>query len=340
MSLAQGIENKSLMRNVTRVLSIIIVIGSLAAFGWVARGAFQSTENFANVRWTPFVAAIALQFVMLFVLMFLWERLLGYLWQPARDDEQNLAKSGLYTAYSRSWLARYIPGRIWALGGRALLANKVGVPVDAVARSMVFEVLFTYGIVTILGGALLLWIKVHSTLGLVLFVTGIVAFGASVLIAQRILSSSANTEGNGLWHKLLRRSSKLLIGQSQLTLPNTVWGILVYGFYSAMQLGFIVLIAASFADMNLERAVVIAGAWGISVTLGWVSFLAPVGLGVRDGLAFYLFGQVLDAPTASLIVASSRVVMIAADLVFVGAVELFAVGLNMKLARVFNASKV
>ena len=214
------------MRNASRVLSIIIVIGSLAAFGWVASRAFQSTDSFADVRWTPFAGAIVLQFVMLFVLMFIWERLLGYLWPQISRGEQNPSKPELYTAYSRSWLARYIPGRIWAVGGRALLGSKVGVPMDVVARSMVFEVLFTYGIVTILGGALLLWAEVHLALGLLLLLTGLVAFGVSVLIAQRILTKGVDADGEGLWPKLRRRASKLLIGQSRLTLPNTVWGII------------------------------------------------------------------------------------------------------------------
>jgi hypothetical protein len=79
----------------------------------------------------------------------------------------------------------------------------------------------------------------------------------------------------------------------------------------------------------LTQAFIIAGTWGVSVTLGWLSFL-PVGLGVRDVLASILFAQVLDAPTASLIAAASRIVMIALDLVFVGAVELLALGLTVR----------
>jgi hypothetical protein len=104
----------------------------------------------------------------------------------------------------------------------------------------------------------------------------------------------------------------------------------VYGIYCALQLVFITLIAASFADLSLTQGVIIAGAWGVSLTLGWLSFLAPVGLGVRDGLAFVLFSQVLDAPTASLIVATSRIVMIVADLTFVGVVELLVLGISFK----------
>lgn len=85
-------------------------------------------------------------------------------------------------------------------------------------------------------------------------------------------------------------------------------------------------------DLNLSQAFLIAGAWGLSVTLGRLSFL-PVGLGVRDGVAFVLFAQALDGATAALIVAASRLIMIALDLVFVGAVELLALGMTVRRAQ-------
>jgi hypothetical protein len=331
LNIPDEIESGKILKTASRILSIVIVLGSLVAFAWVASRAFQSTDGLAHVQWKPFVGAIALQFTMLFLLMFLWERLLGLLWVPAGGEADKPARPSLYTAYSRSWLARYIPGRIWSLGGRALMANRIGVPVEAVARSMVFEVLFTYALVTIVGGALLLAVRFHVLGGGVLLVAGFAAFTASVPISQKILNSSlSSSQGDSFWSRLRQRAYNLLIGDSSFSLPNTVWGVFVYGFYSCMQLGFIVLITASFADLNMQQAAIIAGAWGVSLTLGWVSFLAPAGLGVRDGLAFVLFAQVLDAPTASLVVTTSRVVMLAADLVFVGAVELLAIGLCLK----------
>jgi CBS domain containing-hemolysin-like protein len=149
---------------VSHVLSVGIVIGSLIAFGWVASGAVQVVDSLAYIRWTPLLGAIALQLAIVFMLMFVWERLLGIL-QPSKLNTEKLPRLGLYTAYSRSWLARYLPGHIWSLGGRALLVNRLGVPVDLVARSMVIEVVFTYVLVAIIGGALLLSVNSHILSG-------------------------------------------------------------------------------------------------------------------------------------------------------------------------------
>ena len=47
-----------------------------------------------------------------------------------------------------------------------LLASKAGVPAETVARSMVFEALYSYSIIAFIGLALLLAAKVHLWVGL------------------------------------------------------------------------------------------------------------------------------------------------------------------------------
>ena len=318
------------MRQAPRIMSVGVVLASLAAFGWVASGALDAADTLAQVQWKPFVAAVVLQLAALMYLMFLWERLLVKLSgnRPRADKEE---KHSLFTAYSRSWLARYIPGRIWAMGGRMLLASRVGVPAQEVARSMAYEVLFSYSIVTIAGAALLVGARVHLLLGVGVFLVGMGAFSISVPIMQRLLGRSTPQSEPASWFSKLRsRTQKFIVGATYFSGWNTVWAVTVYGVYAGFQLLFIVLIAESFVDLTFFQMAVIAGAWGLSITLGWVSFLAPVGLGVRDGLAFVMFAQVLDVPTASLIVAAARVVLVAADLVFVGLVEVLALAMSSR----------
>jgi hypothetical protein len=314
MAVVEGQKVRGIVRGVSRGLSVGIIFSSLAAFGWVAAGAVKAADTLTEVQWAPFVGAVILQFIMMLFLMLLWERLLTILWGSQRRIDVKPIRPGIYTAYSRSWLARYIPGRVWALGGRVLLASKVGVPAEAVARSM----------------ALLLVARAHSLAGLAAFILGLLAFTISVPAAQRLLASDRKASSQkSLWSKARQRAQRFLIGPTPFSLKNSLWAVSIYGIYSSLQLVFIALIAESFVDLTLTQTFIIAGAWGLSVTLGWLSFL-PVGLGVRDVLASVLFAQVLDAPTASLIVAASRIVMIAIDLAFVGAVELLALGLTSR----------
>ena len=330
MAVAEAQKPRGVIQRASRPVGIAIILGPVTAFGWVASSAVKAAGALTEVQWGPFIGAIMLQFIMLFFLMLLWERLLTILWGNRSTVEVKSIRPGLYTAYSRSWLARYIPGRVWSLGGRVLLASKVGVSTEVVTRSMVFEVLFSYSIVAFIGVALVLGARVHWLAGPTTLVFGLLAFAVAVPTAQRLLSPGSKVLfQEPFWNKARQRAQRLLVGPSPFSLKNCIWAVLVYGIYSGLQLVFIALIAESFVDLTLNQGLIIAGAWGLSVTLGWLSFL-PVGLGVRDILASVLFAQVLDAPTASLIVAASRIVMIAVDLVFVGAVELLALSLTNK----------
>lgn len=331
MALTAGLKGKNVMGRVSRGLSVAIVVASLAAFGWVASEAVTATDTLASVSWVPFAAAVVLQLVALVFLMLLWERLLGVLSGRGAQGIVGYNKSNLYASYSRTWLARYIPGRVWALGGRMLLASRAGVPAELVARSMAFEVLFSYSIVTVIGGALIVIARINLPTGLLVMVAGLLLVGMSVPVAQRLFPSRVvDSRHPSLWVRLLEYAQRFVVGAAPFTLKDTLWAVIVYTVYSSLQLAFLALIAASFVDLSLNQALIIAGAWGVSLTLGWLTFLVPVGLGVRDGLAFVLFSLVLDPPTASLVVTASRIVMIAADLVFVGCVELLVLGMNIK----------
>ena len=323
-----------IIRLAPRILSVGVVIASLAAFGWVASGAVDAKDTLAQVRWAPFTAAVLLQLVALTFLMLCWEKLLSLLRGGRSVTKSGIPGTTLFAAYSRSWLARYIPGRVWALGGRMLLASRVGVPARAVARSMAFEVLFSYSIVTILGGALLVAARVHLVIGGLLLVFGVALFVLSLPKVLRWLTPSNRVRpSSSLLGRFRRRTQRFIVGSSAFSTRNNLWAVSVYAVYSGLQLAFIILIAQSFVDLTWNQALIVAGAWGLSITLGWVAFLAPVGLGVRDGLAFVLFAQVLDLPTASLVVATARVVMVAADLVFVSLIEVLVLGLNVKQPR-------
>lgn len=222
MFIPDGIDTHKIRAVASPVLSGGIIIGSLAAFGWVASGAMPVTDSLAHIQWTPLAGAVVLQLVIVFALMFLWERLLGILWTPEVNKEKP-SRSGLYTAYSRSWLARYVPGHIWSLGCRVFMASKLGVPAGVVARSMVIEVIFTYSLVAIIGGALLLAVNFHILGGGALLVVGFVAFTASVPKSQKALNISlSSTHRNPLWSKIYPRVRKLIIGDSCFTLPNTI----------------------------------------------------------------------------------------------------------------------
>lgn len=304
-----------------RVLGITVVIGSFCAFGWVLADALRSAEGLKPDRWLPLAGAASLQLLMMFFLMLLWERIINVV---GNEDKVSVfsPRSHLYTAYSRSWLARYIPGRIWSFAGRTFLVQRLGIPADYVARSVVIEVAFTYCMITIISGAVLSGVYLHPAAAGVILVFGIIVFAASMIkIGKLSIDHSSQTPTPSAFLKTIQKAARLVAGRSHFTLAFTLKGIALYGIYACTQIAFIVLISLAFADLDFSAIAVIAGAWGVSITVGWISIFPPVGLGARDGLAFVLFSQVIDVPAASSIVVASRTVMLLTDLAFVATVE-------------------
>jgi hypothetical protein len=190
---------------------------------------------------------------------------------------------------------------------------------------MAFEMIFVYGILTALGTGLILGTRFHFLTGGVAFVAGIIGLTGMVAFSQRLPAwERMTTHSNPLLRRLSEFTRRILIGENPLYLKDTVWGVVFYGAYSCLQLLFIVLLAAGITDLTFTQALTIAGAWGIGSVLGYFAFIAPGpgGLGIRDGITLILFSQVIDMPTAALVVAVSRIVMITADVAFVGIIEL------------------
>ena len=318
-----SLSGRTLPKTAYRILGLTMILASFSAFVWVLGDAVRSTEGLKPDRWAPLIAAAVLHCFMLLFLMVLWERVLA-IFQASSDSPRpnRTSKSTLYTAYSRSWLARYIPGRIWSMAGRTILVSKLGVSKDQVTRSIIVEVVLAYGMLTIISIALLTWVYLHPIFAVITFAVSVFFFG-SALIKTRSFSAKRTLQNIRipLAHMVFQRAARILFGGTYISRNTTLKGLGLYGAYSFMQLAFIVLIAASFADLTASKIAVIAGAWGLSLTVGWLSILPPAGLGARDGLAFILFSQGVGLPAASSIVLASRLVMLMTDLAFVLAVE-------------------
>jgi glycosyltransferase 2 family protein len=298
-----------------RFLSPALAVGLLVTVGWLAWAALPPGKTLDAVRsWPALVGAGVSYLLVLFLLPLIWAGLLR-----AQLPEPAFGQSGpditdLYAAYSRSWLARYIPGRVWTYGGRALLAARLGVPLGPVARSMVQEILFSYGMLTILGAGFLVWVAAGPAPGIVALAAGTLALG----LVMRLLGRAA---GPSRLTRLLPARLRSLAAETQSRPQPIVWPIAAYAGHGALNLVFFVLVALSFVPLPPLDILQIAGAWGLAMTLGWLAFLAPGGLGARDGVALLFLAPLVDTPTAALIVAAARLLGVILDFVFVGLAE-------------------
>jgi hypothetical protein len=303
------------LRKIWRWLSPALAALLLGTVGWLAWAALPPGNTVDAVRsWTAFGGAALAYLLVLLLLPLIWAELLRAQLPRRATPDEGPALSDLYAAYSRSWLARYIPGRVWTYGGRALLAAQSGVPLAPVARSMVHEILFSYGMLTVLGAGLLVWAEAGVVAGVATLTAGTAALGAGLHLLGRM--------GGASWLGRLLPARLRSLGDDGPDRPHPlVWPIAAYGGHGGLNLVFFVLVALSFVPLAPSEILLVAGAWGLAMTLGWLAFLAPGGLGARDGVALLFLAPLVDAPTAALIVAAARLLGVVLDFVFVGLVE-------------------
>ncbi|MGQ0567699.1 MAG: hypothetical protein ACT4OK_21905 [Gemmobacter sp.] len=305
----------AVLARVWRILSPVLAVGLLVTVGGLAWAALPPGKTLDAVRSWPALVGAGLSYLLVLVLLpLIWAGLVRGQLTASAQAPGGPHIADLYAAYSRSWLARYIPGRVWTYGGRALLAARLGVPMGPVARSMVQEILFSYGMLTVLGAGFLAWAVIGTLAGIAALVAGTLALG----LVMHLLGRAG---GPSRLARALPARLQSLGAEGSGRVQPVVWPIAAYAGHGALNLVFFVLVAVAFVPLTPVDILQIAGAWGLAMTLGWLAFLAPGGLGARDGVALLFLAPFVDTPTAALIVAAARLLGVVLDFVFVGLTE-------------------
>jgi glycosyltransferase 2 family protein len=204
-----------------------------------------------------------------------------------------------------SSLGKYIPGKVWAVAGMALLSQQAGVaPWAATGSAVVMQVLAigTGAAVAGLAGAHILE-SAQQGAGAVL----------ALLVAGAIISV-----GLLLWPPFLRRLLRLAapqaVGERQPTGRGIVVGIATnivawLGYGLALWLLGRGLLPTSGLGLRLAIAVFTA-----SYLAGFLALFAPGGIGVREGLFILMLQEPLGVGAATSLALASRLLLTAAEL--------------------------
>jgi hypothetical protein len=229
----------------------------------------------------------------------IWHLLLSYL-----GSEVGFWKS--FRILQLAQLGKYLPGRVWAIGGQLYLGEREGIPRPTLLWAMGLHWFFN-----LLSGAIIflpflyvltpLWAAVSVTL-ILMFLLGLGFLPRRIL---RLLSGWVDlSDPEKLPSSLLRISS----GQCLSIFFAFVftWSFFGFAFWSLINtitevpLGAYYKVLASFC-----------GAWVVGV----ISFFAPGGIGVREGAMVYLLGQFLLPSVAVIITIAARLWITLVELV-------------------------
>ena len=219
-----------------------------------------------------------------------WGPLLGW-WESAR-------------VWVVSSMGKYIPGKVWAIAGMALLAQRRGVPPWAATASAIL-----LQVVSIATGALIVGVsgiaaleEKHpgSTIALWLLLAGSVA-GLVLVLTPAVSGRLLRLIAPGGTERLTPSAGAVGFGIAANAVAWVTYGLALWMLARGVLPG---------ADLGLVEAI---GGFAASYIAGYLFLLAPNGLGVRESVFVIMLEPRIGLTNALALAAISRLGMTTAD---------------------------
>lgn len=208
--------------------------------------------------------------------------------------------------YSSGFL-RYVPGRIWSFAAQTLWLKKYGI-----ANSMVMYInavyLFESILVSLYFG--LLYLAIYTSA----LSSGIVMLSFASLLLANILCSRYNNVLLNKLFVLVERMTKVRVQAIDVSpysmfviqlVVTVIWGLTGFAaYYLAKGFGLHIVI---------EDTIPVIASMSLSWLAGYLAFVSPGGLGVREGMMLLMLKPVLAVQTTLLLPILSRVMLLLSE---------------------------
>jgi hypothetical protein len=214
----------------------------------------------------------------------------------------------------RAWIGRYLPGKLWVVGGKVILGARLGIPkrvlgvVSLTELALILLVCGTFGAGFLLAASLMGVPELPVVPAALALLIGFLAITPPVF--RRVLNVVA---------RLTRRrplapdevlSVGALIGASLRWFGMAAFGSTIWVLY---------LLALLPPERLTPELVCLAiGAGPIGAILGMIAVFAPAGVGVREGVQVTLLSILVPVEEAIALALLARMVNIVGDVVFFG----------------------
>jgi uncharacterized membrane protein YbhN (UPF0104 family) len=207
-------------------------------------------------------------------------------------------------------LGRYIPGKIWQVFGMVGLAKELGVPVRVSLASFALAQLYMIPIgfmVILITLRNLETIEALKSVGLVLYLAAGIIFLVFLIL---LFKPGGFNWGLNLILRLFRRE---MVEYNPRVRNRTITFILYMHTWIFFGLGFYFFLHALIeTDLAASHSI---GIYTASYTLGYLAFISPGGLGVREAVMSAILSPILGAPVAASIALANRVWITIAEVV-------------------------
>ena len=288
--------------------SVGILLASILLF-FLIKPFFQTHTELKNVvfpwQWQWFVLSFGVHLLYRSVYTAPFAALLSGI------TEKQVSFRSAFTLFHLANITRYLPGRIWGVVRLLSLSPRFGLSKTAVGSSLTLHV----GVETALGGliamSLLFSDRMRQTATGVLETfsghTLLGVFAVMVCLAGFVF----------LIPKLARHAKAFLKTLTPLLKTSRLWVTILAAhslLWLCQGLAFF-LFVRSFAPVQWADAGVLTACFAFAWIVGFLSFLTPGGLGIREGLLGVLLAHYMPAKEATLVALLCRLWMLSAEMV-------------------------
>ena len=294
-----------------RVLQIGLPIVILALFLYQLRNNWtQLTAH--TFQWNLWLLVLAFLGFMLQELSYglIWRNILARL-------GSRLGLRLCLRVYLASEFVRYIPGNVWHVLTRILWVGKYGVSRPVAFASMTIELITKLAAGMLIFSASLLFWRDFGAIGSLLRGPLVDILGVASILALLIVLHPRVLNGllNQVLHLLKRDPVQLTLRYSDILFVTLAW----CASWIVAGCAFYVLLLALWPGAPFVALPICIGIYAIAWDIGFVSFVTPSGLGVREAANVGLFALALPLPVgmATVIALLSRFVSTIAEVVCV-----------------------
>jgi uncharacterized membrane protein/uncharacterized membrane protein YbhN (UPF0104 family) len=278
---------------------------TILSFYFIFSILFQSHQeilaSFAGVRFLPLIAGFLLLSVFFILRAYIWTQILK------KQGHRPPTKKTLYLL-SKSELRRYIPGNILAFASRVTVFGSEKIPAKIIIKSLGIEALLfiVSSVVVGIPGIILLFQLTASSYVFSFIDIEVVAIGIALVAFSLGLISY-------YLFKRFNLTSKKIIDFFVLYRDPYVISLISWIIFGVGN----ILVAASLTYIDAYKFIPITSFFVLSWLLGYLSFITPMGLGVREAFVIYILSASTPLSVAATTALFLRVILIAAELLTV-----------------------
>ena len=272
----------------TQTIITTFVVALILFF--LIRFLYSNWRQVATFDFTFAYSYLFLSFPVLFVFFFLRV----YAWQAILKKMQiTLPLNKCLKVSFVSMMGKYLPGKVWTVLGKVYLSDKEGVPKAEALTSVVIEIVLEL-VASIFFFFLYLFSLMEQPLlsPKVLYLLGLILLAGMGFLHPKVFYTLLNI--------LLRTLKKETIPEA-IKYRDIIQIFLFYIVIVLMQGIAFYLFVNALLYVPFQNLVGLTACFAIAGAIGTLSFFAPSGLGVREGILALLLSTYIISPVAVLI---------------------------------------